>query len=204
MRPDFRNALFEGGEEAHAQDLGVTAANARRLKPGTEYDRLIPSPDFKSDHIKWFPKLDDTLDGMKQIVRNTLGHTAKLAPALKGGTLEATCNNIWHWVYQHIQYKPDRPFREELRSPARLWAERKTGGDCDCYSITIGSILANLGIPFSFRVARYYEDKGFQHVYVVVPSKEARRGYFIIDPVMDEPDAEKTILEKKDFPMQLV
>ena len=52
--------------------------------------------------------------------------TAKLAPILKGKSLEETLRNNWNFVYNHIQYKLDTPGIEELRRPARTWAERKS------------------------------------------------------------------------------
>ena len=64
------------------------------------------------------------------------------------------------------QYKLDKKGLEQLRRPARTWADRKSGVDCDCMSIFASSILTNLQIPHKFRITKYSQDS-WQHVYVI-------------------------------------
>ena len=98
-------------------------------------------------------------------------------------------------VVQHIEYVPDSAVMEQVRRPLRTLYDQK--GDCDCYATLIGSILTNLGIPFSLRIAKYNGRSYFQHVYVVVREGDKE---LVVDPVVDKCFYEKKPSEKKDFP----
>ncbi|WP_394346381.1 transglutaminase-like domain-containing protein [Dinghuibacter silviterrae] len=126
-------------------------------------------------------------------------HTKDLSVRLKGKSLRETCSNIWHFVYRHIQYKKDQPGYEQIRSPARSWLDRRRGVDCDCYSVFISTVLANMDIPHVFRITKYKADH-FQHIYPVVITEN---GEIILDCVTDDFDYEVPYSEKKDFPMDL-
>jgi len=145
---------------------------------------------------------------MADIIKNTLSDTKEIAPVLRARTLNETLKNIFDFIFGHIQYKPDDPTTEELRRPARTWADRKTGVDCDCYSIFIGSILSNLKIPFALRMVKIGGKPYYQHVYVIVPKhgKESefknRNDYYVIDPVLDTYNEEHPFTEKYDLFMQ--
>ena len=140
--------------------------------------------------------------------------TEKIAKVLKGRTLEETCSNIWHFVYNHIQYKRDEEGVEQVRSPRRAWSDRKTGVDCDCYTVFILSILRSLDIDCIARITkypkRYPEVPRWQHVYPIVPKPghledyiDERDYYIVIDCVKDRFDDEQPYLECKDYDMRL-
>jgi transglutaminase-like putative cysteine protease len=131
---------------------------------------------------------------MHRIVSEHSSDTKKLAQKLKAANLRDTLRNIWNFVYTYIQYEPDSKLFEQLRRPLRTLHDQK--GDCDCYAILIGSVLTNLNIPYSFRVAEYENRGFFQHVYVVVPNGG---GYITVDPVVEKFDYEKPFTKKKDF-----
>ena len=175
----------------------MIAKNKRSLKNGYEYDSLIPKADFETQTLSNFITVDDTVSSIIKIVQKTQKDTEKLAQTLKRDTLDETCRAIFDFVYNHIQYVKDRTGYEELRRPARTWADKK--GDCDCYSIFIGSILYNLKIPFAFRVTKYSAD--WQHIYPIVYDKTSPKGYRIIDCVVDEYDYEVPYTEKQDTKM---
>ena len=168
--------------------LGLVATGKRSLRSGAEYEKYfagIPVDNAETERADG--DVHDTISWMKSIVRRTTSQTSKISKALKGETLEDTCRNIWNFLYHHVQYKRDHQKREQLRQPIRVWTDRKTGVDCDCYSIFISSVLTNLGIPHKFRMAAYKED--YQHVYVIVPkpgkSVAIRSNYYVIDPVVN-------------------
>ncbi|MCE9537713.1 MAG: hypothetical protein K8R85_00625 [Bacteroidetes bacterium] len=122
-------------------------------------------------------------------------HYCKVKP------LAETCENIWNFIYTHVQYKLDRDGVEELRRPSRTWSiDRTTGVDCDCMSLFAGSILTNLGISFKFRVTKY--TAGWQHVYVVVPLPENSSKYYVIDCVLTSFNEEKPYSGKFDHTMK--
>lgn len=186
------------------ENLGIVASGKRNIADGHEYDRYFSSPKKQDPYLSYHGSTHDTIGYMADIIKSTTDQTAKIAPVLKGKTRNETLKNIFDFVFGHIQYKTDDPRYEELRAPARAWADRKTGVDCDCYSIFIGSILYNLGIPFALRMVKIHNRPYFQHVYVVVPKfgKEAdlakRSSYYVIDPVLDTYNEEHPFTEKYD------
>ncbi|MBK8292312.1 MAG: hypothetical protein IPK96_16615 [Flammeovirgaceae bacterium] len=133
---------------------------------------------------------------------------------LKGKTLEETCSNIWHFVYNTYNTRRDEEGVEQVRSPRRAWSDRKTGVDCDCYSVFILSILRSLDIDCIARITkypkRYPEVPRWQHVYPIVPKPghledyiDERDYYIVIDCVKDKFDDEQPYLECKDYDMRL-
>lgn len=187
--------------------LGLVATGKRSIKNGSQYDRYFTS-EVKGDEVQL--KADgnnyDTLKLMRQVVSKTKSQTKDISKVLKGRSLEETCSNLWKFLYNHVQYKKDHSQREQLRTPARTWADRKSGVDCDCYSIFISSVLTNLGIPHTFRMAGYSGD--FQHVYVVVPKSgtigASRSSYYVIDPVVNQFNYEPPFSKKHDHKMSEV
>lgn len=202
----------------------MIANKKRQLKSGKQYDHLIPKPNFQNTKLSDLIEVGYTVKSMQNIVRATHTDMAKLAQVLKGKTITQTCSNIFNFVYQHIQYTKDRTGYEEIRTPARVWADRFHGVDCDCYSVFIGAILYNLNIPFAFRVTKYSGD--WQHVYIIVYNNDApnrkelktfrneygeeyekvvrtekSKNYTIIDCVVDDDDYEVEFTDKQDHKM---
>ena len=159
--------------------LGLTASSKRNIRPLSDYAEVIPPRTElrREDAIRMSSATpEQTVMFMHKVIRETL-------------------QNIWDFVYQHIQYVPDSAVMEQVRRPLRTLYDQK--GDCDCYATLIGSILTNLGIPFSLRIAKYNGRSYFQHVYVVVREGDKE---LVVDPVVDKCFYEKKPSEKKDFP----
>ncbi len=173
----------------------------RPIMDGKQFNYLFGLPDGRDRIILKDGEVDDTVQLLKKVVWKYLSDTKKIAPYLKGKTLEETCRNIWNFLYHHIQYKLDKKGLEELRVPCRSWQERETGVDCDCFSIFVSSILTNLQIPHFFRITKYDHDY-YQHIYVIVP-KENGQGEYIIDCVLSRFNYEKPFTKNKDFTMSL-
>ncbi len=196
------------GRIQYLNGLGLVASGKRNIASGREYDKYFPAPLRTDPYLSYAGTTTDTIGFMADIIKNTLSDTKKIAPVLRAGSLNATLKNIFDFVFGHIQYKPDDPTTEELRRPARTWADRQSGVDCDCYSIFIGSILSNLNIPFALRMVKIGGKPYFQHVYVVVPKNGKQSGlknrndYIVIDPVLDTYNEEHPFTEKYDLFMQ--
>jgi hypothetical protein len=173
----------------------------RPIRDGKQFEQFFGFPEEKDRVIIEDGEVDDTVELMKKVVWRYLKDTKKIAEYLKGKTLLETCENIWNFLYNHVQYKLDKRGLEQLRRPCRSWAERSTGIDCDCFSIFVSSILTNLQIPHRFRITKYNEDV-FQHVYVIVPNED-NKSNIIIDCVLSQFNFEKPFTEKKDFTMSL-
>ena len=192
----------------------MESSKKRRINSGKEFDHLFPPPNGVDKSVKQRADVDDTLKLIRRTVPETLWQTREIAKVLKGRTLDETCSNIWHFVYDHIQYKRDEDGVEQVRSPRRTWWERKTGVDCDCYTEFISSILLNLNIPHKARITKYPkkppEIPRWQHIYPVVPRNGRLNGdladrddYIVIDCVKDDYDDEQEFLEFKDYDMRL-
>ena len=194
----------------------------RRARRGKEYDYLFPPPNGKNSVIKKSADVHDTVSFIQRLVPLTLDDTKKAAKLLKGKTLEETCSNIWHFVYDHIPYKKDEAGIEQIRRPSRSWWDTRnansdgSGIDCDCYSVLISSILAACSppIPHKYRITKYPKYNGetpyWQHIYIIVPKDgrfdhelKSRDDYIVMDCVKDEYDDEQPYLEKKDYNMRL-
>jgi len=182
-----------------SENLTSINSGYRIIQDGKKYEKYFPKPKSEDHVVIKGGEVEQTVDLMQRVVWKYLEDTKRIAPVLKGSSVEATCKNIWEFLYHHIQYKLDQRGLEQLRRPARSWADRTEGIDCDCFSIFIGSILTNLQVPHSFRITKY-GGAHFQHVYVVVPFKD---GHIMIDPVLSRFDYEKPFSEHKDFPMNL-
>lgn len=169
----------------------------RELKNGDKYTPYFPAANGNSTTRIRNAITDETVELMIRLVKETRNQTAKIAkhPDLIGRNLDETLEKVWNFAYWHIQYKLDKEGVEELRTPARAWKDRKSGIDCDCFSIFISSILFNMGIPHAFRIAKY-GGKHWQHVYVIVPTNG---GYYTLDAVLHNFNQEKTPTQKKDF-----
>ncbi|AXT51331.1 hypothetical protein D1818_10990 [Aquimarina sp. BL5] len=176
----------------------MKAQTKRHIRATRSFDHLIPSSVQKDTVMVGAgkAKLEDTLQLMQLVVGETLQDTQNLASKLKGHNVTDTCKRIWNFVYQHIQYKMDKIGVEQVRRPSRTWADRFTGVDCDCYTVFIGSILTNLGIPFKMRITKYGGKHHFQHVYPIVPIPN---GHIAIDCVADQFNYEVPYSEKKDI-----
>jgi len=177
----------------------MEATHKRNIKNGYAYDRYFPPAKGDVLTVRKNATLEDTVTFIPKVVRQHLGQTKRIANILKGSATYDTCANIWHFVYDHIQYEKDQHGFEQIRSPARAWHDRRQGVDCDCYSVFISTILLNLGIPHILRITQYRKPY-FQHIYPVVP---APSGEIILDCVANQFDFEVPYTAKKDFPMDL-
>jgi len=182
-------------------DIGSISNGYRPIKDGSQYSRFFTKPEDNDRIIIEDGEVEETVDLMKKVVWRYINDTKQIAAYLKGNTLRQTCENIWNFLYHHVQYKLDKKGLEQLRRPNRSWAERKIGIDCDCFSIFVSGILTNLQIPHRFRITKYNQDV-YQHVYVIVPIPGTSK-YHTVDCVLSQFDYEKPFKQQKDFDMSL-
>lgn len=178
----------------------MQASKQRNIVGGYAFEALFPKPLFLDPVIKRGATVNDTVRFIPKVVRETLFHTERIAQLLKGKNTYETCRNIWLFVYKHIAYKKDEEGKEQIRSPARTWHDRKQGVDCDCYTVFISSILSNLKIKHKLRITKYRHDH-FQHIYPIVPSSDGK--YITVDCVVDQFNYEEPYSEKQDTNMDL-
>ena len=189
--------------------LGYTPQSAvdRKIKNGQRFDSLFPPATNDKVMLKQDGEVSDTIEFMKQMVKDYNYQTAKIAEKLAvrtNGKLDeaATCKNIWQFVVDYIKYNLEKG--EQLRTPSRTWYDAQImyrqspntpeySADCDCMALFVGCILYNLGFSFYFRITAYTDIlgvcRGWQHVYVI--ANLSNGGQYIIDPVYKEPNKEK-------------
>lgn len=144
------------------------------------YDHLIDPAANKTTHFKK-GGLDETIEAINKVTANNYKQVSALASHLKADTLDQTYFNIWHFIKTNIKYDFDLPGIEEIRSPARTWADRLFRADCEDMAIFAGSILKNLNIPFAYTIVGFNGLDFYQHIYVTA---EANNKEIVIDGVM--------------------
>ena len=175
--------------------IGLIDTTRRQVRPISEAGNLFDfgKLQFTDKVIHPDGSVEQTVEYMKNIVRDHYKDVQKLADRLYDPELTRFLRNIFDFVMRYVQYEKDSAFMEQLRVPLRTLQDQK--GDCDCMSILIGAILYCKNIPFKFRITKYNGRSEYQHVYVVVPHAGA---YTIVDPV-NAFDTEKPYDAKKDF-----
>ncbi len=180
--------------------FGFVASGRRDIKEGAAYNSLFAAATVKDTYIM-DGSVNDTITHMQDIVRRCKHQTKSLAAYLKGATVDESCNNIWAFLYNHVQYKLDQKGLEQLRQPLRSWHDRETGIDCDCFSIFVSCLLTNMGIAHAFRITKYDYKPNYQHVYVIVPINGSKSNYRTIDCVLEQYNYEKPFTEQKTYYM---
>ncbi|MBX2927019.1 MAG: hypothetical protein KF852_04225 [Saprospiraceae bacterium] len=101
-----------------------------------------------------------------QADRESAEFTEELARDLRQPSDLKSLQEAWKFVKTHVRYVRDRAGRETIKSPGKTWADQK--GDCKSFSVFVGSLLQNWGIPYVYRVA-FYDPKNPQsgHIYPV-------------------------------------
>jgi len=164
----------------------INQASKRNIKNGSPFDALIEKPsnqkiELKSGNTFYSVKM------MSAMVRKFFKQVAPLSKKLQGASLQETCNNIHHFLYNYIQYETDTTL-QKLRSPANSWhRSRETGIDCKSYSIFAAALLQNLNIKSYIRQIKQplFNPTKYTHVYIIVPINQItgglENGYYIID-----------------------
>lgn len=171
----------------------------RSITDGSRFNHLFPEAEGRNLVRKTSARLNDTVLLMKNVIATTTDQTRLLARQLKGKTPHESCANVWQFCFDHLQYEKDEVGKEQVRSPARTWRDRKRGVDCDCMTVFIGSILTNLGIPFVIRLTRYTQ-REFEHVY---PVALINGKSIIMDCVVHRFNYEVPYTAKNDITMEL-
>ena len=109
-----------------------------------------------------------TINTLRNTVLDNYKQVEKLAKVLKGDNDLQTFFNIWYFLHENIKYGLDADGKEEIRTPARCWADRFTGVDCDCLAVLTASLLINLGYEPKFEIVAMNNNPNYEHIYVVV------------------------------------
>lgn len=125
--------------------------------------------------------LNDTKKLIREYCRKYWRDCMPIAKHLKADTLLQSAFNLWHWMRYNIKYEYDREGREEIRSPLRVWADRKRGVDCDCLSVFAWCVLKCMGYNPAFELAAFKNRPQFSHIYINVDGVVVDRVWFIFN-----------------------
>lgn len=183
----------------------------REIKPGKEFEKLIPTAPNKSIEAG-IGFTDHSIDVMKKCVEDYSWQMELVAEKLEKSSLIECVDAVFNFIYHHFQYKADREL-QKLRSPAYSWFDRHNGIDCKSYSILASSILTEMGINHYIRKiiqpagdSMQGEEKenfesSYSHVYVIVPKNQKTnsisQGYYVIDGTVAD-NQEPFFLQYKD------
>ena len=121
----------------------------------------------------------DIASAVISVYNRDYSQVCELAQTLNEGEPDQTCNRIFDYVIEHVDYKEDPAGVQWVKTPARLIADGF--GDCKSMAIFIASCLRCLQIEHSFRFVSFNQKKEATHVYVIVPNDGDE---IIIDPVV--------------------
>jgi len=186
--------------------MDIDSLLKRNLLSGQEYEPLFPRVNCDKSALG-SGNTFDTVRLIKNMVVKYNYQTKKIAPLLQKSSLKETCDKIYWFLYNHIQYKADGQ-EQMLRSPACAFKQRVEGVDCKTYSIFASCILANLGLRHYIRQIKQptFRPDLFTHVYVIVPLDQAtgslKNGYLIVDGTTSN-NREPIFIMQHDTPVNL-
>jgi hypothetical protein len=149
------------------QQFEMQAAN-NRFTSG-EGTHLMPQAKGK-ERVVTHGGLKQTLNTITKVTRDTLAQTADLAKQLKGSDAHTSARNVWSWVKSNIRYHLDHDGLEEVRTPARSYADRNAGVDCEDMAIFTASLLINMGYKPHFAVVAFNHNESYGHIYTMLNS----------------------------------
>lgn len=131
-----------------------------------DYSRLI---DKKATFKNFY--LGDGFDHTEKLLLSTVSENyktvAKLAAHLKADSEKQSAFNVWHWLHSNIKYNYDSEGLEEIRTPARSWADRAKGVDCDCLAVFSYCLLLCMGYHPKFEIVSFMSKPDcWSHIFV--------------------------------------
>lgn len=179
----------------------INEALRKPIQDGKQYDSLIAKPPNERTKLETANTFY-SVAMIKKFVEKFYKQVSQLAPVLQGQSLEETTKNIHSFLFNNVQYQIDY-VTQHIRSPANIWANRKSGVECKSFSLFSSAILTNLGIKHYIRQIKNanFKSKQYTHVYIVVPKNQdtgdLKNGHFVLDGT-SRYNRESSIKEKSD------
>lgn len=107
---------------------------------------------------------------------------------------KAGLRQLWLYVKNNFTYKEDENGQQWIKSPARLFHDKK--GDCKSFTIFINSVLQNLKIDYITRFISQNSDKDPTHVYSIAVLGDEK---IILDAVYHKFNEEPRHTKKYDY-----
>ncbi len=204
---NFQSKFLDGN---YFQKVGIKIANQKENNLGLfslgktandeiynnldllEFNGMVPTYKQLPDYNQFFAPaenknsfagygLDDTKTLIADICRKHYKECEAIAKHLKGDSLLQSCFNLWHWLHHNIRYEYDRDGREEVRTPLRVWADRRRGVDCDCLSVFAWCVLTCMGYYPAFELVAFRGKDAFSHIFINCDGVVVDRVWFIFN-----------------------
>jgi hypothetical protein len=159
----------------------------------------LPKPDYKKVFEYGDAMNGDIITVLEKNFPRAVEQTKEFARQFETGSRIASAKKVWEFLKSHITYLKDSHDAQQIKLPSRFIKDGT--GDCKSYSLTAASLLANLGIPVSFRYGNYGSGTVPTHVYVV--AKDENGHNIIVDGVWKYFNSEKIPNYKFDHPMNV-
>ena len=135
-----------------------------------------------------------TLGLMQEMFSQAVKETGTIAGKVHSSTPKGTAKNLYEYLRKNYRYQLDPTGIEYIRSPLQSYKDRKTGIDCEDFSLIAAAVLFQLGIPAKYRIVDF-NGIGYSHIYVVIPGTKE----IILDATSDRFNHEEIYMRKRDF-----
>lgn len=184
LKNDITLGLFSLGKTANDEiynnlDLLEFNGMVPTYKQLPDYNQFFAPAENKNSFAGY--GLDDTKNLIADICRKHYQECEAIAKHLKGDSLLQSCFNLWHWLHHNIRYEYDRDGREEVRTPLRVWADRRRGVDCDCLSVFAWCVLTCMGYHPAFELVAFRGKDAFSHIFINCDGVVVDRVWFIFN-----------------------
>ncbi len=89
-------------------------------------------------------------------------------------------------IRENVRYIRDIHNLDTFQSPSRTL--QFGGGDCDDYTITLGSALQSIGYPIKIRIVQSKDSPDYNHIFLLVGMPpRGPRGWYSLDASMNKP-----------------
>lgn len=160
--------------------LGATEI-VENLSTQLNYNGFAPTYPVLSDYSHLIAKsggwvkrqngndLEATIKPIQETLFSFKGQTSALAKHLYHPHAGQFAFNCWHWMKHNLKYAFDKLGHEEVRTPARTYADRlTTGADCEDYTIFFCSLALNAGFTPQMHIVAFNGKDAFGHIYPVL------------------------------------
>jgi hypothetical protein len=117
---------------------------------------------------------------------------------------DAEISAIYNFARRRVRYTRDIDNLDTYQSAARTL--QMGIGDCDCYTIVVGSMLRSVGYPVRIRIVQTSKSASWDHIYLLVGTPPRKPEKWVSMDASLEAHAgwevpQRFIAKKKDFPV---
>lgn len=135
----------------------------------SDYSHLI-APALGKLNAKGQGGLNETINQIKSVILKSRKQVTPLAHHLYSKKPAQAAFNVWHFLVTNLKYDYDKPGFEEIRTPARSYADRNHRVDCEDMAIFAACLLLEMGYKPFVRIVGFNGNGYYQHIYTMLGS----------------------------------